>query len=180
MVMDPRLSEWASYYVVVGSSGAALIGLQFVVITLIAALRRRTAADTLGAFGTPTVVLFAGALIVSLVMSAPWQSLAAVSIALVLCGLGGLVYGAVVVLRARKQSGYEPVWEDWLWFAILPCGACAALLVGALFLRASTVSALYVIGAAALALLLIGIHNAWDTITHLVVSGSQDEEQETE
>jgi len=31
----------------------------------------------------------------------------------------------------------------------------------------------FVIGAAALSLLLIGIHNAWDTVTHLVVSGAR-------
>jgi hypothetical protein len=31
-----------------------------------------------------------------------------------------------------------------------------------------------VIGAAALALLLIGIHNAWDTVTHIVLSDEAD------
>ncbi len=30
------LSPWESFYVIVGSSGGALIGLQFVVVTLIA------------------------------------------------------------------------------------------------------------------------------------------------
>ncbi len=35
------MSEWASFYVMVGSSGAALIGMQFVVVTLIASQRQR-------------------------------------------------------------------------------------------------------------------------------------------
>jgi hypothetical protein len=39
----------------------------------------------------------------------------------------------------------------------------------ALFLRTTTLLALFAIGAAALGLLLIGIHNAWDTVTHIVV-----------
>ena len=39
------MSDWASYYVILGSSGAALIGIQFVVMTLIANRRRRPTAD---------------------------------------------------------------------------------------------------------------------------------------
>lgn len=168
---DPRLTAWQSYYVIVGSSGAALIGLQFVVITLIAGMRRRTDAGSLSAFGTPTVVHLAGALLVSAIMSAPWPSLLATSVTLALCGLGGLAYGAIVIRRAHGQSGYKPVWEDWLWFTILPCSAYAALTLGALLLRVTTAPALFVIGATALGLLLIGIHNAWGTVTYLVVDG---------
>lgn len=50
------LSVWQSFYVIVGSSAAALIGIQFVVITLIANMRRPATADSISAFGTPTVV----------------------------------------------------------------------------------------------------------------------------
>jgi hypothetical protein len=35
---DPHLAEWESFYVIVGSSSAALTGLQFVVIALVADL----------------------------------------------------------------------------------------------------------------------------------------------
>ena len=171
--IDPRLSAWESYYVIVGSSGAALIGLQFVVITLIAGMRRRTDAGALSAFGTPTVVHFTGALLVSAIMSAPWSSLVPATVALALCGLGGLAYGAVVVGRARSQADYQPVWEDWLWFTILPFTVYAVLALGALLLRVAAAPALFLIGAAALGLLFIGIHNSWDTVTHLVVNSPQ-------
>ncbi len=50
---DPRLTAWQSFYVIVGSSGAALIGVQFVVITLIAGMRRRTTAESIGALPRP-------------------------------------------------------------------------------------------------------------------------------
>jgi hypothetical protein len=101
---DARLAGWESYYVIVGSSGAALIGLQFVVITLIAGMRRRTDAGSLSAFGTPTVVHLTAALLISAIMSAPWPSLVPTSVALALCGLGGLVYGAAVFRRARRPA----------------------------------------------------------------------------
>jgi len=37
-----------------------------------------------------------------------------------------------------------------------------------------TQPALFGIGAAVLGLLLIGIHNAWDTVTHIVVTESHE------
>jgi hypothetical protein len=174
------LSAWESFYVIVGSSGGALIGLQFVVITLIADRPHRTTAGSVSAFGTPTVVHLTAALLVSALMSAPWPSLVPLAVALGICGLGGLVYGAIVLKRARRQTDYQPVWEDWLWHAVLPWVSYAALTVSAVLLRTHPQSSLFVIAGAALGLLLIGIHNAWDTVTHLVVSKSSNSSTKTD
>ena len=164
------LTSWESFYVIVGSAGGALIGLQFVVIALIADRRHLANMGSLSAFGTPTVVHFGAALLLSALMSVPWPSFGPLSGALGLCGLGGLVYSAIVVRRARRQKDYEAVWVDWLWYAVLPGLSYAALTVAAVVLPTRSQLALSVIGAAALGLLLIGIDNAWDTVTHLVVS----------
>lgn len=163
------LSGWESFYVIVGSSGAALIGLQFVVIALIKDTRARTNSGTISAFGTPTVVHLAGALVISTIMTAPWPSLFAVACALTVSGLTGITYGARVVYHARRQTGYAAVWQDWLWHMILPWCAYAAVTLAAVFLLAYTRGALFTIAAAALGLLLIAIHNAWDTVTYIVV-----------
>src|SRR5262245_21406859 len=152
------LTAWESFYVIVGSSGAALIGLQFVVITLIAEMRPRAATGSIGAFGTPTVVHLGSALVVSAAMSAPWPSIAQTSVALGVFGFAGLGYGLVVIRLAHRQKVYAPVWEDWLWHVILPCGAYGAIAVAALMLGAASQVALFVIAGAALGLLLIGIH----------------------
>jgi hypothetical protein len=175
-----EFAKWESFYVIVGSSGAALIGVQFVVAALIANMHIRATAETISAFATPTVVHLVGALLVSAIMSAPWPSLFPTSVALAMCGLGGLGYGAIVIHRARRQTGYKPVWEDWLWYAILPCSIYAVLALAALFLRTTTQLALFVIGGAALGLLLIGIRNAWDTVTHIVVVGSRGDATKTD
>ena len=53
-----ELTEWDSFYVIVGSAAGALIGLQFVVKTLIAE-RPKPAAEAGAAFGTPTIVVCA-------------------------------------------------------------------------------------------------------------------------
>jgi hypothetical protein len=166
------LAAWESFYVIVGSSGGALIGLQFVVITLIADRRNFATAASINAFGTPTVVHFAGALLVSALMSAPWPSLGPPSVALAICGLAGLVYCGIVVRRARRQKDYALVGEDWVWYVILPCVCYAVLAVAAAVLRTDHPPALFGIAAAALGLLFVGIHNAWDSVMHIVVTSA--------
>jgi hypothetical protein len=173
-------SAWGNFYAIVASSGAALIGVQFVVIALIANRRTHATAEAIRAFATPTVVHLCAALLVSAIMSAPWPSLVPATIALALCGVGGLGYGTIVIHRTRRQATYVPVWEDWLWYAILPCSFYAALALAALLLRTATQLALFAVAGVALGLLLLGIHNAWDTVTHLVVAGSHGDETRTQ
>ena len=75
------LVAWESFYVIVGSSGAALTGLQFVVIALVAESRKRSTLKEIDAFGTPTIVHFCAVLLVAAILSAPWRGLLTVSIA---------------------------------------------------------------------------------------------------
>ncbi len=166
------LSSWESFYVIVGSSGGALIGLQFVVITLIADRGQYSTLGALSAFGTPTVVHFAAALTISAIMSGPWPSLPAPGIMMAISGLSGLIYIAVALRRARRQSEYQPVFEDWVFYFILPALSYAALLIAGTLLARGDEETEYVIAAAALALLLIGIHNAWDTVTHIAFTNA--------
>lgn len=161
------LPAWESFYVIVGSSSAALTGLMFVVITLIPQARSRTASLTINAFATPTVVHFCAALLVSAMLSAPWASLFRVSVLLGLTGVAGLIYTLIVIRRARGQTEYKPVLEDWLWHTIFPFGAYATLLVAALVLARDATPALFAIGTATVILLFIGIHNSWDTVTYV-------------
>lgn len=171
-MIDPAvrvLAGWESFYVIVGSSGAALIGLQFVVIVLIAEAHIKSSHETIGAFGTPTVVHFAAALLISAIMSAPWPGLGAVRVAILLVGLAGVFTSANAVRRARRQTGYTPVLEDWLFHTIIPLAGYAVLFVAALLIVAHTTGAMFTIAAMALLLLLTGIHNAWDTVTYIAV-----------
>ena len=166
----PALAAWESFYVIVGSSGAALTGLQFVVIALVADTQMRSSGSVLDAFATPTIVHFCAVLLVSAVLSAPWHTLTGASFALAAMGAAGVVYTALVLRRARRQKGYAPVLEDWIWHVTLPFVAYATLLVAGVLLPRDATDALFAIAAAAVLLLFIGIHNAWDTVTYIVVT----------
>ena len=87
------LTEWGNFYVIVGSSAGALIGLQFVVITLIADRPNAHAdAQASDAFSTPSVVHFGVVLLLSAVVSAPWYGIRRVALLWGLVGLGAIVY----------------------------------------------------------------------------------------
>jgi len=159
------LGAWESFYVIVGSSAAALTGLQFVVITLVAEARRATGAggSEIDAFATPTVVHFCAALLISVTLSAPWPGLLGPALFIATCGLVGVLYTALVLRRVSRQTSYQMVLEDWTWHVVLPLIAYVAQVAASLTLRAYAHRSLFVIAGSALLLVYIGIHNAWDT-----------------
>ena len=170
------LEAWASYYVIVGSSAGALTGLQFVVLTLITeAGVLRGSGETLAAFGSPNVVHFCAALLLSALLTAPWPGTVLPGLAVAAIGAGGLAYSIVVLRRARRQRDYRPVFSDWAWHAALPMLAYAALVLAGATLSRAPVALLYLVAAAALLLVFIGIHNAWDTVTYVTLERARGE-----
>ena len=164
-----ELEGWESFYVIVGSSAGALIGLQFVVMTLLAEAPVQQADAKAGAaFASPSVVHFSAVLLVSAILSAPWHAMTGAAVLSGLIGVAGMIYSANVSRRMRAQHAYMPVLEDWLFHVVLPVGAYCVLAGGAYGTIGSEHVAMFLIGAAALLLLFIGIHNAWDTVVYNV------------
>jgi hypothetical protein len=164
----PEFAEWESFYVIVGSGAAALIGLQFIVVTLIAENPPPRAAEGGGAFATPTIVHFGAALFLAAVLRAPWQSITTIAAIWGFVGLSGMAYAVIVARRMRVQAAYKPDLDDWIFYCVLPLVAYAMLVLSALAAASHTHEALFGVGAAALLLLFIGIHNAWDSVAYLV------------
>jgi hypothetical protein len=164
----PELAAWDSFYVIVGSAAGALIGLQFVVMTLVAQRPPIRGADAGAAFGTPTIVHFGATLLLSALLRAPWQTITVPAALLGLVGFGGVAYAAIVARRMRRQTVYKPEFEDWLFHVALPAAAYALLALAAFAAPFLTREALFGVGAAALLLLFLGIHNAWDAIAYHV------------
>ena len=174
------LAGWENFYVIVGSSAGALIGLQFVVMALIANRPAGPGGAQAGeAFGTPTVVHFGVVLLLSAVLSAPWHGIFGAAVLCGLLGLMGIVYEVIVARRMRIQNAYTPEFEDWLFHALLPFAAYATLAIAAYATRNHLRVALYGVGTAALLLLFVGIHNAWDAATyHVFVKRYEQHEAE--
>jgi hypothetical protein len=171
------IAAWQNFYAIVGSAAAALTGLQFVVMAFVADLPGRGSARAVDAFATPTIVHFGTVLLLSAILSAPWGGVGAPTLLCSLCGVIGVGYAIVVARRAREQTEYRPVFEDWLFHVLLPAAAYGVL-AAAYAARSSGDKALFGVATAALLLLFIGIHNAWDSVTYLVFTRGQEQHED--
>src|SRR5690349_19469249 len=130
----PGLGAWENFYVIVGSSAAALTGLTFIVITIAADHRRDNSPAVrlkgLRAFITPTVVYFGTALWLSALMTVPGQTVFSLTLCIIITGVLGLIYcGQVIYWMFAVFSDYRPFLSDWIWNAMLPPAAFVLLAV---------------------------------------------------
>ena len=177
-----EFAEWDSFYLIVGGAAGALIGLQFVVMTLIASRGETNApADAGKAFSTPTVVHFTTVLFIAAVVRAPWGTPTPPAIIGGIVGLAGVIYVIRVQTLIKKQDAYAPyskigsftaschsrrTLRSWCW----PSSSLRA--------ESNVHFALFGTAAGVITLLFTGIHNAWDTVTWHVFSkpsGSNDD-----
>jgi hypothetical protein len=166
---------WENFYVIVGSSAGALIGLQFVVLTLLAERPPQRAEEAGAAFATPTIVHFGVVLLLSAIVTAPWDGILVVAFLCGILGFSGAAYTAITAKRIRRQTTYRPEFEDWLFHLLMPFAAYAILVLSAFAAFSLIRQALFGVGAAALLLLFAGIHNAWDAVTyHLLVKRNKE------
>jgi len=175
------LAGWDNFYVIVGSTAGGLTGLTFVVMTLARDSGQIRPAGV-GAFMTPMIVHFCGALALAAFMSMPHQRSGTLSVGLALGGLAGVVYGGVIAANmwrtGRGATHYVPVREDWIWNVILPTAAYAGLTVmAALIWDRLTQTALYGVAVLVLGLLFIGIRNAWDLVVWISLQPPRDNKE---
>ena len=178
------LDHWGNFYVIIGSSSAALTGLMFVAITLMPEARGRVPGVDLGVltFNSPTVVHLCTAFLISALLSVPWPDPVYLAWAIGLTGLAGLIYGWIVVRRMHrmeKETAYHLVFEDWLWHTILPNIAYGVAGLAGMLLRRYMVGSLFAIAVAALVLLFASIHNAWDIVTYITTHGFPERRAES-
>ena len=164
----PFFEEWESFYVIVGAAAGALIGIQFVVMTLIAENPPARVNEAGPAFATPTIVHFSAALLLSALVRIPWEEIAGVAVLWGFVGLAGVIYSLVVARRMRRQTSYRPDWDDWVYYCLLPLVGYVVLAVCAWIATSHAHDALLGVAIAVLLLLFVGIHNAWDAIAYHV------------
>jgi hypothetical protein len=165
------LTDWQSFYVIIGSSGAALTGLTFIVITITSdsngIVDPVNRLHAMRAFISPTVVHFGSALWLSALMCMPGHTASSLSVGLGVSGAIGVGY-CVRVSRAMRatsaSSAYQPFTSDWVWNVVVPSLAYVGLIGAALLLLTQSVAALDLVAGLTLLLLFVGLRNAWDVV----------------
>ena len=169
------LTEWTSFYGVLGTAAGSLTGLQFVMMALVADLPTTPGQeDATDAFASPTIVHFCAVLFLTAVAVMPWHHLTPAAVIWGSTGLAGLIYTLLVVRRMRSQSAYKPVLEDWLFHMLFPILAYLLVIAAAGLTPSHPRPGLFTLAITALLLLFIGVHNAWDSAVYIVFTRKRE------
>jgi hypothetical protein len=165
---------WDGYFTLLGTAAAGLIGLLFVVVTLTSGYDRDRAQRGQSIYMTPTMLHFAVVLAVSAMTLVPgltaFRATALLAVA-TLVGLINTLWAAYGI--GFRRLGVPPHWTDvWLYGAapamiyLALGGACVGFALG-------TDWAPHALAVLLLALLLLGIRNAWDLVTWMAPTRNQ-------
>jgi hypothetical protein len=157
-----RIAAWQNFYVITGSAAGALTGLMFVVIALTREQMTSAPTHARRSFATPTIVHFTSVLLVGALLAMPHLSVHAVGWLLVIVGVVGLAYMTMIIHTARRLD-YTSDFEDTLFHFTLPPIAHANFLAAGVLAWSQPAWSLYMVAGSLLTLLIVGIHNAWDS-----------------
>ena len=162
------LHNWTNFFDVTAATGAQLIGLLFVAVTLGTSLSSSQSIAGARAFLTPTLISFSGVLFQSLAVLAPWQSDDPIAILLALSGLASLAYHFNAIRLQGKLDFAALSGVDWIAHNGFPVVADACLIFGSAGLIADKPFAPYAIAGSSTLLLISGIYGAWDMTLWMV------------
>lgn len=153
--------DWQSFYILVGSAAATLVGLTFVAMSVGSRLITAKDLPALRVSASPTVVQFLYVLATSAVVLFPtlspiWLGVLLVVVGLISCGLA--VAGVPLMRRSHLDM------RDWVWYFFVP-GLSYILFIGSgigLLLRVGQAAS--GLAVATVLLLVAGIRNAWDLV----------------
>jgi hypothetical protein len=156
---------WENYFYLVGSAGAGLIGLLFVVVTLAGGRDPTKAILAGGVYMSPTALHFAMVLTLSAMALAPGLQPHAAGGFIGVGAAAGLAAAARACARILGPLVTAPHWSDYLTYAALPTLFYLALAGVAWAAWTAQPWAPGGLAFLLLCLLLLAIRNAWDLVT---------------
>jgi len=159
---------WENFFIMAGSSSAALIGLLFVAITVGTGFSPSGIVQGSRGFLTPTLIHFGRVLFQALVVLAPWASAKPIGIILGLDASAGVAYQIYIILMRQKIGFVLLGWDDLIPWVGLPVLCDASLIAGAVGLIAGKAFAPYAVAGSSALLLFVGIYGAWDLTVWMI------------
>jgi len=169
------LRDWESFYLLVGSAAAALIGLLFIVATLTVSVDRKSAERGDRFFMTPIVFHLCSIVVLSSLALAPTVTATAFGIVCALAAIAGFAYGAMVTFGIVTIADPPSHWSDKWYYGAGPTLAYVVLAFVAAAMLRNRGWAVNGVATVLVFLLLVGIRNAWDLVTYLAPKQSKPE-----
>jgi hypothetical protein len=158
------LQCWQNFYMLTGAASATLTGLMFVAVTFGSSLVTRESAATTRAFLDPTYTHFVQVLLTGCLLTVP--TLGATFLGCVLLAAAALRIVALYAVFRRYQEAQRKFGDlemsDWVVSIVLPLLCHLLILASGAGFILRRAAALTILAVAIMALLLIGIHSAWE------------------
>ena len=170
----PVFEGWEEYFLMIGSSAGALIGLMFVVVTLTAGRDRSEVEHGKHLYTSPIVWHLAVILVLSGAAIAPTMSAKLFAVM-----TGGLaILGLIMGIRSTAGIIRRPEFSnaaafDSFWYGIAPAVVYAGLAGAALAVLRGHRWGTTLVAADLMVLLLVSIHAEWDLVTYLAPRSEQ-------
>lgn len=161
---------WGEFYLLTGSAAAVLIGLLFVVVTLMQDRPRSTVLTGSKLYMGPVVLHVSFVLVLSAAALTPEITPRALAVIAGAVAIAGLVRGCFVmagIARWSKSEPEAPHWSDVWCYGAIPSLFYLLLAVVAAGFWGAQAWAGDALAAAIVALLLISIRNEWDLVIWL-------------
>ena len=155
---------WGEFYLMAGGAAAVLIGLIFVVISLMQDRSRESVLGGSRLYMGPIVLGVSFVLVLSAAALAPGvdgPTFAAIGLGV---ALWGLIRGLMSIAGIRKL-GQEVHWSDVWFYGVVPSAIYLAILGVAWGFWSGADWALKALAAVVTAMLLLAVRNEWDLIT---------------
>jgi hypothetical protein len=168
--------QWRDFFLLMGSAAAVLIGLIFVVISLMHDHSRSHVLEGSKLYMGPIVLGMSFVLVLSAAAMTPGMDARIFAAVTAMVALWGLARGAMsfVGIARRERSEDRPHWTDKWFYGVVPAAFYLALAAVAAGFWRGCGWAYDGLAAVLTAGLLLAIRNEWDLITWLAPRGESD------
>jgi hypothetical protein len=166
--------RWDEFYLLAGSAAAVLIGLIFVVMTLMQDRPRSSVLAGSKLYMGPVVLQVSFVLVLSAAALVPEISRAAFAAVCAIVALWGFVRGVMSLAGIAAIKDPEVHWTDKWFYGAIPIALFVVLAVIAWAFWSGQGWALVGAAATITALLLLAIRNEWDLVTWLAPRPDED------
>jgi len=171
---------WENFYLLIGGAAGALIGLLFIVVTLIQGNEHGLKLKAAAAYMTPAVAHLALVLVMSAVATAPHLTPSVAGFLFLAGALACLGFAGHALYMLAGGGINASHWTDVWAYGVTPFIAAAALAAAAVAVWFAPDRAVLGIAATLVAILLIAVRNAWDLVTWISAGGGSPTAGESE
>lgn len=166
---------WENFFLIVGPSAGALIGLMFVVVTLSQGRDRQQYETGKHLYTSPVVWHLGVVLLLSCAAVAPPMTrLVFGSMVAILAAIGiGFGLRSTIGIMRHKLTGADSLFDTWF-YGVIPTVAYLCMAASAVAILLDGVWAESAFAASLMALLLVSIHAEWDLVTFLAPLANAD------